>query len=329
MKILINKQPLDFMLEDESSLGEVADGVSRWLDPAGLVITAGRLAGDGASRSPEEKERWSEVSLEGVDEIDFTVEDFRIMQINHLRTLHEYFELLASNSARRPGGNGVDDADDVIAQLPELLEGLRAILGQRQMTVLGAQLAELQDWLRDTNSSHSDASPLAAHELNEVTDRVAALDAAVVEIERELSDPAGALLKQLAQLEGSSESIDQVAVWLQSGDDRNAMEAVATLTDHTQQVMRSVATLRRLQSAETADAGVADEDRPTASRPEDPVIDGKPESEFYRELNGFLREIAAAFENLDAVLIGDLLEYEVAPRIDSLLGFAAPYAHSR
>ena len=326
MKILINSQPLEFTLEQENSVGEVADEVSRWLDPAGLVITAGRMATAGTERSLEDKERWGEVSLDGVDEIDFTVEDYRTIQITHLRTLHEYFRLLGGNLAE--GSRGAD-VDAAVGQLPDLLEGLRAIIGHRHMQAVAAHLVELQGWLRDATSRNGSTATLPAHELHALADRLTALDAIVIEIERELSDPHGTLQRQLQGLQTCSQSIEQVAVWLQSGDDRKAMEAVAALTDYTQQVMRSVATIRRLQSAQAAIAD--DPAAPAQAEPGDaePAIDGKGQSEFYQELNGFLREIAAAFEDMDAVLIGDLLEYEVAPRLGAMVAFASPYAQPR
>jgi hypothetical protein len=39
---------------------------------------------------------------------------------------------------------------------------------------------------------------------------------------------------------------------------------------------------------------------------------------FYRELNSVLSELLQAFETRDSVLIGDLMEYEVAPRLGRL-----------
>jgi hypothetical protein len=44
-------------------------------------------------------------------------------------------------------------------------------------------------------------------------------------------------------------------------------------------------------------------------------------AEFYGEFNGVLRDLTGAFEHKDAVLIGDLAEYEVLPRMRSF--FAA------
>ncbi len=49
---------------------------------------------------------------------------------------------------------------------------------------------------------------------------------------------------------------------------------------------------------------------------EELVLDGKPFSEIHGELNSFLKEAVEALKNEDCVLLGDLLEYELAPRAE-------------
>ncbi len=62
-------------------------------------------------------------------------------------------------------------------------------------------------------------------------------------------------------------------------------------------------------------------------------INGIPLSKIHEELNGFLQEAAEALEQQDCILLGDLLEYELAPRAEqesdivALLQERAP-AHS-
>jgi hypothetical protein len=47
------------------------------------------------------------------------------------------------------------------------------------------------------------------------------------------------------------------------------------------------------------------------------VIDNRNMKDFIAEFNSALKELNAAYENRDAVLIGDLAEYELAPRLTS------------
>ena len=103
------------------------------------------------------------------------------------------------------------------------------------------------------------------------------------------------------------------------------MDAVVAFTEHTQRVMRTLATISRLQGTQAAIAATV-ATAATASPEADVRIDGKDLRAFYNELNGFLREVTTAFEEVDSVLIGDLLEYEVGPRIDALVVYAAAVA---
>jgi hypothetical protein len=48
------------------------------------------------------------------------------------------------------------------------------------------------------------------------------------------------------------------------------------------------------------------------------LIDGKPYADFFSDLNKVLNELMEAFGSRDTVLIGDLAEYEVLPRLDSI-----------
>jgi hypothetical protein len=45
------------------------------------------------------------------------------------------------------------------------------------------------------------------------------------------------------------------------------------------------------------------------------VVDGLPARNFMAEFNAALSEISAAYKNRDTVLVGDLSEYELAPRL--------------
>ena len=48
---------------------------------------------------------------------------------------------------------------------------------------------------------------------------------------------------------------------------------------------------------------------------------GRGLQDFYRDLNRILTELLEAFHANDSVLIGDLMEYEIAPRLEQLRTF--------
>ena len=48
------------------------------------------------------------------------------------------------------------------------------------------------------------------------------------------------------------------------------------------------------------------------------MIDGKNLSDFLSDLSPILKDFSDALENSDSVLLGDLSEYEICPRLESL-----------
>jgi len=58
------------------------------------------------------------------------------------------------------------------------------------------------------------------------------------------------------------------------------------------------------------------------------AIDGIPARSFMEEFNAALSEISAAYENRDTVLVGDLSEYELAPRLLKLFSALKNFSES-
>jgi hypothetical protein len=85
--------------------------------------------------------------------------------------------------------------------------------------------------------------------------------------------------------------LENVPVLLQSGKDREAMQSVLS---YTELVLKAIRILSRKNEGQEA------------------------REAFCREFNGILNELTGAFEARDSVLIGDLFEYEIAPRTDRL-----------
>lgn len=103
----------------------------------------------------------------------------------------------------------------------------------------------------------------------------------------ETYDTLQALTEQIGVMEGK---IGEVSVLLQSGKDRQAMETITRFADLIEAVL---AVLPR------TDGG------------------GEPAA-LFSQINPRLREILDAFGAKDFILIGDILEYEIAPRLGGL-----------
>ena len=106
----------------------------------------------------------------------------------------------------------------------------------------------------------------------------------------EAEHPGDALASRVGLLRGCLGELKEVSVLLQTGRDKPAMEIVIRFTDVVQSLMDLLPFLP-----------------PDAER-----------ARILVELTPILRELVAAFGSRDSVLIGDLLEYEVAPRMEKI-----------
>ncbi len=116
----------------------------------------------------------------------------------------------------------------------------------------------------------------------------------------EIRDPAAAMRSASRLYESERENLMEVSVRLQTGKDSEAMRSILLFVEIFNKANRILPELGRI-GADTA-----------ALR-----IDGKPIPEFYDSFNGILRQLMEAFETKDAVLIGDIAEYEIVPRMNA------------
>ena len=110
----------------------------------------------------------------------------------------------------------------------------------------------------------------------------------------ELEDPGGALRRLLSELRECGGRASEVPLLLQTGRDREAMAVIVRFSELTQTLVRLLDAAPLL------------------------TIDSRRPDEFFGDLNRILKELIEAFEAKDSVLIGDLMEYEIAPRMRKL-----------
>ncbi|HUI69350.1 MAG TPA: hypothetical protein VL354_02445, partial [Spirochaetia bacterium] len=127
-------------------------------------------------------------------------------------------------------------------------------------------------------------------------DAGALIDLLRSELSKRIGDaaqPREAIARAMADLRARVEKLPEVSVLLQTGKDKQAMDTIIGFTDSVQAVLALV-----------------------------PFLAPDPErGRMIAELTPILRDLVAAFDAKDSVLIGDLLEYEVAPRVTRLIPF--------
>ncbi|GHV15994.1 hypothetical protein FACS189493_0930 [Spirochaetia bacterium] len=117
---------------------------------------------------------------------------------------------------------------------------------------------------------------------------------------RELADPQGELCRMEAAVTGIISRLEELPLDIQTGKDGRAAETISLFSAIAEKFFRLFLILK---------SGA----RNTAI--DDLMIDSVPVMEFLEEFGAALKEILAAYGTKDVVLVGDLAEYELAPRL--------------
>jgi len=122
---------------------------------------------------------------------------------------------------------------------------------------------------------------------------------------KEVTSPYPELQETTKKLKGLIPIITDVALMLQTGNDKKAMDSVLHFIDLSEKLIRIFPFL--------VEQGYTDIRKQ--------FIENDNFNDFYKDLNDILIELVEAFNINDSILIGDLMEYEIAPRIDKLLKY--------
>lgn len=280
MEILINDVPISFELENESTAGEVVDGLSHWLNSNGHTVNEILLNGAPVAETPN----WESQDVVSVARLEIQAVSLHQLEIDQLETIINYSDLL-----RRVSQEGtLEQVSSVLDELPHIS---RAI--ERLVPDLAGLLAE---------SAHAAAERSFTEESRErLSRRAAEVTHILRQRQQELLEPEHELRTTVSALQQILPSFEEIPTQLQSGREREALEMVARFAELTRRLLRILP--------------VASAARPELSTIE---VDGLPVSGRVQELNQLFLELEDAFSNSDMVLIGDVMEYELLPRLSTL-----------
>ena len=307
MRLTINGEQVSYSLENERTLGEVVRGIQAWLAGAGFLITGMRAAGASGADSQDLLKAppadWGGTSVESVQELDVQAAHTGELKLAHWRTVDAWLGMLASEIRPAPEGGGSDaqavGLENLLADFPETIEGLRT----NPFLPPGSDAVDRFKALFEGHAA-SAGSPQpgrpgkAADGVRRWPAETARAAAAIVDelragLQSRIADaaqPADALARCAAKVKDSLTRLPEVSLLLQTGRDKDAMDIVIGFADTVQALLMLVPFLA-----------------PDPAR-------GKLLAEF----TPVLKELVVAFGTKDSVLIGDLLEYEIAPRMQRL-----------
>ncbi|MDR3201210.1 MAG: hypothetical protein LBT68_07095 [Spirochaetales bacterium] len=280
MKIFVNGDALSFSLEKENSLFDIYQALSGWAASQGARITGLEL--DGRNVDILRPEEWGEVPLQSVQQLSLTAVSEEEAQGYGLSVIREYLEVLG-----RALEAGDDEAGrEVLKEYPYIRRGLEIHL-KDIFSNAGGKVFEADGLLL----ARRDDEPFTQAEKEAMRSYVRALSVIVQDRLQEIKEPEKEAAAVARLLLGAKPALENVPVLLQSGKDREAMQNILSYTELALKAVRIL----------SQRSGGQEDSR-----------------EFCKELNGVLNDLTSAFEARDSVLIGDLFEYEIAPRTDRL-----------
>jgi hypothetical protein len=118
---------------------------------------------------------------------------------------------------------------------------------------------------------------------------------------RELRDPAGEMGRTAPLVDDICARLTEFPLDIQTGKDARAAETVNVFSGVAEKVFRIYRTLK-IEGFPVAEI----------------IIDNTPINDYITEFGNALKELLDAYERRDTVLIGDMAEYEMSPRLRGL-----------
>ena len=288
MKIYINQDEIDFTFENESTLGDIYNSIESWLTPQGFSITEMNL--DGKEYFISEKKDWEEASFSGREEIHFTALTLPQLKVQNMKTLLEYTQMF-QNSLKE--GN--------LSLMNELLKEYKYIEGSFEILLddNSHAIQKHMETLLSTNGFLPEGDR-SEQNVKNVLEGFIMLGAVIQGRIEELVDPVKAGNETYDSIQSILPEMEEVSLMLQTGKDKKAMEIIIRFSELFQKLLRIY-------------ANIPEEKIHTEQRQE--------LKQFVSEMSKVLKELAEAFSNEDSVLLGDLMEYEIMPRMEAFPRF--------
>ncbi len=281
MLLKINGDRVDFTLEKEAVLSEVVRGVEDWLGSSGFFITGIHMGDRDLLDSP--RGEWERTPIASVAELDFRVSDTNDVRIQHWATARAWLETLEGELG--PSGPAAP-LGELLDGIPETLKGFK----RNPFLPPGSKTVERLGSLFEGETAQS-VKAWPAERTREAVGILRECRRILAERIQEASHPRETLKARAAELRIMMGKIAEVSVLLSTGKDKRAMDTVVAFTESVQRLLSLVPFLPKDEKRER----------------------------LFGELTPILRELVSAFDAKDLVLIGDLFEYEIAPRLGRLL----------
>jgi len=293
MIITLNSDPFDVTIENEKTLEELYTGLSNWFIKSDLEIT--EVMKDGENLELTNSFEWKNILLENIGKLDIIAISGSDRYITDLQTLYQYISLL--QNAVTGSNNAL--ISDLLSELTYVTSAMDSFLPKKDLLQYGT--IKLQECINNFQKENREELE-SRNKLIELLQNISL----ILQIRiKEITSPFSELQKTSELLQKLIPGISDVSVMLQTGDDQQAINSILTFIDLSEKLIRLFPFLKEF--------GYTDIRKKS--------IDSESFDDFFTDFNSILVELIDAFNINDSILIGDLMEYEIAPRVNKLLEF--------
>lgn len=286
MEINVNNNLLDVTIEKEKFLGEIIPQIENWLYDSKMHLKEMQI--DGNPVRLDLPDTWNKTEISSIEKLDITAISNMEKYVEDLQVVYQYVSMLD----KAIESENFALAEDLLKDREIIAGTLDYFFSGNDKKIYSRQLLELTE----------NQNNLKTPGLKDFLDQISFLLQKRI---GEITAPVKNLTTVAASLKDLIPGISDVSILLQTGKDREAFSSVLAFIELSQTLIRIFSILR--------ETGILD-----MSAIE---LDGVSLDSFYTGFNQILKELAEAFDSSDTVLIGDLLEYEIVPKIDTLLEF--------
>jgi ribosomal protein S8 len=283
LKIYINQDEIDFTLEKENALGEVFDSIEKWLSEQSFSIT--ELFLDDNELLLTEREKWESLPVQDKESFRFIALTLKELKEQNLNTVLNYCRMLQLSLKE---GN-LELLNELLGEY-NYIEGSYSILLEDLSNSIKDHMANL---LKD--NGFIPEAERSEENVKTILEAFMMLEAVIHGRLAEVKEPQRSGKECYEAIVTLMPQMENVSLMLQTGKDKDAMNVIIRFTELFQKLLRVFTYL-----------------------PEKTQEDHHEDLKAYiKDMSGVLKELTEAFASEDSVLMGDLMEYEILPRMKS------------
>jgi hypothetical protein len=284
MELYINNEKIDFSLENESNLFDIFTGIDTWLEDSDLKIHSAMV--NDLSCDISDTDMSKSFAVDKINKIELSAGTFEDIALQNIATVYDFFTLLKEALLKR----NKTQIEELMPEYSYVRTYLStSFTGTNYESADTEHMERFYTLLYETGVLKGKLPDEAQTSLivKEIDRNLLLLAEKMREIDnpdREAAVAARLMIEFLPQ-------VCDVSILLQTGKDKEAMNRVLRFSTLTQKIIRLLPAIT-LKSNDIQVIAV--------------------------ELKTCLEELTEAFQTQDSVLIGDILEYEITPKMEHL-----------